>query len=263
MIDKENGGKADALNAAHEPGARTHRLLHGARLAAGARRPSAPRPPRSLRIRSGWWRWAEPSASPTAARSAQARWSGSGIPRNFLALLQTVEYLRAFLMARLAWSEMGSSADHIRRLRPVPASALRWRSAASTATARSARTWSSWSSCTATSASVTSATGSQFVPDPVCWTEAPETMRQLSRQRRRWQRGLGETLWRHRAVAGNGRYGALGTAAVPYFLLFEFLGPLIELLRPAADPRLVGSRATSRPSSSSGSSWSRCSSASC
>jgi cellulose synthase/poly-beta-1,6-N-acetylglucosamine synthase-like glycosyltransferase len=70
----------------------------------------------------------------------------------------------------------------------------------------------------------------EFVPDPVCWTEAPETMRQLARQRRRWHRGLGETLWRHRRVAGNGRYGTLGTAAVPYFLLFEFLGPVVEVL---------------------------------
>jgi len=70
----------------------------------------------------------------------------------------------------------------------------------------------------------------EFVPDPVCWTEAPETMGQLSRQRRRWHRGLGETLWRHRGVAANRRYGTLGWAAVPYFLLFEFLGPLVEVL---------------------------------
>jgi cellulose synthase/poly-beta-1,6-N-acetylglucosamine synthase-like glycosyltransferase len=70
----------------------------------------------------------------------------------------------------------------------------------------------------------------EFVPDPVCWTEAPETMDQLSRQRRRWHRGLGETLWRHRRVAGNGRYGVLGLGAVPYFLLFEFFGPIFEVL---------------------------------
>jgi cellulose synthase/poly-beta-1,6-N-acetylglucosamine synthase-like glycosyltransferase len=59
----------------------------------------------------------------------------------------------------------------------------------------------------------------------VCWTEAPETLRVLSRQRRRWQRGLAETLWRHRGMTLNPRYGIIGLAAIPYFLLFELLGP--------------------------------------
>jgi cellulose synthase/poly-beta-1,6-N-acetylglucosamine synthase-like glycosyltransferase len=74
----------------------------------------------------------------------------------------------------------------------------------------------------------------QFVPDPVCWTEAPEDFRTLSRQRRRWHRGLGETLWRHRRLTFNPRYGHLGVQAVPYFLVFEFLGPVFELLGPPA-----------------------------
>ena len=71
-----------------------------------------------------------------------------------------------------------------------------------------------------------------FVPDPVCWTEAPETLRVLSRQRRRWQRGLGQTLWFHRDLIGNPKYGTLGLVAVPYFLFFEFLSPIIELFGP-------------------------------
>jgi cellulose synthase/poly-beta-1,6-N-acetylglucosamine synthase-like glycosyltransferase len=69
-----------------------------------------------------------------------------------------------------------------------------------------------------------------FIPDPVCWTEAPESWRTLSRQRRRWQRGLAETLWKHKRMAFNPRYGPLGIFAVPYFLLFELLGPVIEVL---------------------------------
>jgi cellulose synthase/poly-beta-1,6-N-acetylglucosamine synthase-like glycosyltransferase len=69
-----------------------------------------------------------------------------------------------------------------------------------------------------------------FVPDPVCWTEAPEDIRTLSRQRRRWQRGLAESLWRHRRVLGNPRYGVLGLVAFPYFVLFELVGPAIEAL---------------------------------
>jgi len=72
----------------------------------------------------------------------------------------------------------------------------------------------------------------EFVPDPVCWTEVPETLRVLSRQRRRWQRGLGQTLWVHKKLILNPRFGTLGLVAVPYFLFFEFLSPIIELLGP-------------------------------
>jgi cellulose synthase/poly-beta-1,6-N-acetylglucosamine synthase-like glycosyltransferase len=69
----------------------------------------------------------------------------------------------------------------------------------------------------------------EFVPDPVCWTEAPETARVLSRQRRRWQRGLAETLWKHKAMFGRPRYGALGLIGLPYFVMFELVGPVIQL----------------------------------
>jgi len=68
-----------------------------------------------------------------------------------------------------------------------------------------------------------------FVADPVCWTEAPTSLRVLSRQRNRWHRGLIETLWRHKRMIGRRRYGAIGMFAMPYFLVFEALGPLIEL----------------------------------
>jgi len=68
------------------------------------------------------------------------------------------------------------------------------------------------------------------VPDPVAWTEAPEDLRSLRSQRSRWQRGLAQALWQHRRIAGNPRYGVVGVVAFPYFILFELLGPLIELL---------------------------------
>jgi cellulose synthase/poly-beta-1,6-N-acetylglucosamine synthase-like glycosyltransferase len=68
----------------------------------------------------------------------------------------------------------------------------------------------------------------RFIPDPVCWTEAPSDVRTLARQRRRWQRGLGETLWRHRGQIFNPRAGAFGLFTMPYFLFFELLGAVIE-----------------------------------
>ncbi|TNJ57396.1 glycosyltransferase family 2 protein [Paenibacillus hemerocallicola] len=67
-----------------------------------------------------------------------------------------------------------------------------------------------------------------YIPDPVCWTEAPETMKVLKRQRVRWQRGLFESLWKHRRMVLNPRYGRIGFVAMPYFLFVELLGPVVE-----------------------------------
>jgi cellulose synthase/poly-beta-1,6-N-acetylglucosamine synthase-like glycosyltransferase len=67
-----------------------------------------------------------------------------------------------------------------------------------------------------------------FVPDPVCWTEAPENLKILGRQRNRWHRGLLDTLLIHRNMAFNPKHGVIGMLAIPYFILFELLGPIIE-----------------------------------
>ncbi len=69
-----------------------------------------------------------------------------------------------------------------------------------------------------------------FVPDPVCWTEVPTNFRVLVRQRNRWHRGLLQSLWRHKAILFNPKFGIIGAFAFPYFLFFETLGPFIELL---------------------------------
>lgn len=69
----------------------------------------------------------------------------------------------------------------------------------------------------------------RFLPEPVCWTEVPEDWEVLSRQRNRWQRGLADTLWRHRKMLYNRTYGRLGILAMPFFFFFEMLGPIIEL----------------------------------
>ncbi len=68
-----------------------------------------------------------------------------------------------------------------------------------------------------------------FIPEPVCWTEAPETLKVLGRQRNRWQRGLMDSLWTHKKMLLNPRYGLVGLFAMPFFFFFEMLGPVIEL----------------------------------
>jgi cellulose synthase/poly-beta-1,6-N-acetylglucosamine synthase-like glycosyltransferase len=69
----------------------------------------------------------------------------------------------------------------------------------------------------------------RFTPDPICWSEVPSDLGTLRRQRNRWHRGLWETLWRHKDMLLNPRYGRLGMIAVPYFWLFEAIAPVVEL----------------------------------
>jgi cellulose synthase/poly-beta-1,6-N-acetylglucosamine synthase-like glycosyltransferase len=67
-----------------------------------------------------------------------------------------------------------------------------------------------------------------FSPDPLCWTEVPSDLPSLRRQRNRWGRGLWETMWIHRDMLFNPRYGRIGLLAIPYYWLFEGLSPALE-----------------------------------
>jgi cellulose synthase/poly-beta-1,6-N-acetylglucosamine synthase-like glycosyltransferase len=68
-----------------------------------------------------------------------------------------------------------------------------------------------------------------FQIKPVCWTEAPETLRSLRNQRIRWQRGLGESLVANRGLLFHRRGGAAGWLMFPFMIVFELFGPLVEL----------------------------------
>ncbi|WP_199117464.1 glycosyltransferase [Pedobacter sp. ASV28] len=69
-----------------------------------------------------------------------------------------------------------------------------------------------------------------YIPDPLCWTEAPADLKILGRQRNRWTRGTIETLWMHKDLFFNPRYGVLGLLSYPYWFFFEWLAPVIEFL---------------------------------
>jgi cellulose synthase/poly-beta-1,6-N-acetylglucosamine synthase-like glycosyltransferase len=69
-----------------------------------------------------------------------------------------------------------------------------------------------------------------FTSDPICWTECPSSLRMLARQRRRWQKGLCQTLWKNRDMVFNRKFRALGLLGLPFHLYVEALGAAVELL---------------------------------
>jgi cellulose synthase/poly-beta-1,6-N-acetylglucosamine synthase-like glycosyltransferase len=69
-----------------------------------------------------------------------------------------------------------------------------------------------------------------FIGDPVCWTEVPESLKMLSRQRRRWQRGLMEVLSSYKRMLFSPKYGLAGCLAYPFFYFFEGWGVIVEVL---------------------------------
>lgn len=69
-----------------------------------------------------------------------------------------------------------------------------------------------------------------FTSDAVCWTQAPDTLKGLKSQRIRWHRGLTDSLLRHKKMIFNLKYGTVGILSMPYFFLVEMLGPVIEMI---------------------------------
>ena len=151
-----------------------------------------------------------------------------GAPRQFLPLLQTIEYLRAFLLARLALSRLDavsiiSGAFGLFRRRAVLAVGGYTHDTVGEDMELVVKLHRH--ACERQQPARV-----QFIPDPVCWTEVPKTLAVLRRQRTRWQRGLCETLWRHRAMLGRPRFGRMGVLGLPLHVVFDVVAPLIECL---------------------------------
>lgn len=69
-----------------------------------------------------------------------------------------------------------------------------------------------------------------FDPHPLGWTQVPEDLRSLRSQRQRWRRGLLQVLWRQRGMIGSPRFGTVGLGVLPYIVIFDGIGPLIEVI---------------------------------
>jgi len=226
VIDKANGGKADALNAGIN--------LCQSPLFCAMDADSLIEPQALIRIVRPFL---EDSSTvgvggilriANGCRVERGRVVDVRLPRNMLARFQVLEYLRAFLSGRMGWDAVDAT------LVISGAFGIFKRSIVVEAGGYATDTVGEDMELIVRLRRHCAETGQScrihFVPDPVAWTECPETIRVLARQRDRWQRGLLQSLVRHRVMLFNPRYGAAGVVAFPYFFFLEMLGPVIELL---------------------------------
>ena len=226
LIDKENGGKADALNAGLN---HCYTPIFCAMDADSILEPEA-----LIRIVRPFLEDASTVAAGGILRIAngctveRGRVTDVRLPRPLLAQLQVLEYLRVFLAGRMGWAAIDAT------LIISGAFGIFKRAAVVDAGGYATDTVGEDMELIVRLHRHGLEQGTphrvHFVPDPVAWTECPESLRVLARQRDRWQRGLLQTLTKHRKMLLNPKYGRIGTVAFPYFFFLEMLGPLIELL---------------------------------
>lgn len=225
VVDKVNGGKADALN--------TGIALSRCPLFCAVDADSLLQEDALERVVQPFIQHPETVAAGGFVRVVNGcevhagRVTRVNLPRNLPALFQIVEYLRAFYLGRLGWNPL-------KGLLIISGAFGLFRTGA----------------VAEVGGYLTGSVGEDmelvvrlhrhfrekgrpyrvaFVPDPVCWTEVPESLKVLARQRDRWHRGLLDTLLRHKRMLLNPRYGAAGVGAMPYFWVVEVFGPLLEL----------------------------------
>ena len=224
VIDKENGGKADALNCA----------VNAARYPLVCAIDAD-----TLIIPDALLRLVRPFLSDldlvgvggtvclaNGCKIERGNVVEVALPGKWLSRFQVVEYMRAFLVGRLGWDGLGGNLivsgafGLFRRQAVIKAGGYAIDSVGEDMEliARLRHDVPKWRQSRAI----------RHLPDPVAFTEVPDSFRILGNQRDRWQRGLFDTLWRHKRMTFNPRYGAIGLFVMPFFIFFELFGPLVE-----------------------------------
>jgi poly-beta-1,6-N-acetyl-D-glucosamine synthase len=238
VIDKANGGKADALNVGLNQARYRYvcgvdadtvfsrdALLKGMRLV-------MPDPARVIGVTSPLTIALDPEA--TMAEPVGRR----RIPARSLIAYQHLDYLRAFFNNRLAWSRLSFM------LCSVGAFQI-WRRDVLEEVGGYARGF------TCEDIELTFRIHERFLrrgrpykilclPDNIGTTEGPDSVRKLISQRERWQRVINESVWHYRRMLFNPRYRSVGMLGMPFYLFSEVLAPVFELVAAAS---LVGSAA--------------------
>jgi YaiO family outer membrane protein len=226
VLDKENGGKADSLNAA----------INASRfpLVIAVDADTLIEPDALLRLTRPFLLGREIAAVGGTVRVANnctvtdGRVTDARVPSKVIPGIQVVEYLRAFLFGRLGWNRLGgnliiSGAFGLFRKEYVMA-------------VGGYRTNSIVEDLDLVVRMHRHLRRNKikyempFIPDPVAWTEVPESFKILSRQRERWHRGLIAAMWQYKGMLFNPRYGRIGFLAMPFFAFGEMLAPVVELL---------------------------------
>jgi poly-beta-1,6-N-acetyl-D-glucosamine synthase len=149
------------------------------------------------------------------------------LPSEFLPRLQVLEYTRAFLLGRMAWSQLDglmlisgamgmfdketlikAGGYDVKTVGEDMELVLRMRRHMTDTKQKYEVT---------------------YIPDPLCWTEAPSDLKTFARQRSRWTRGLVQSLWKHKSMFLNPKYKTLGLMSFPYWLFFEWMAPMLAL----------------------------------
>ena len=149
------------------------------------------------------------------------------LPRNILAFMQVLEYDRSFLASRILFDRFNGS------LIISGAFGLFKKSTVIAVGGYDRKTLGEdmelvvklHEYCTSNSIPYSI----RYASDAICWTQAPERMRDLCKQRRRWHLGLFQSMYKHRTMFSNHRFGAVSFVSYLYFLIYELLSPFIEI----------------------------------
>jgi cellulose synthase/poly-beta-1,6-N-acetylglucosamine synthase-like glycosyltransferase len=156
------------------------------------------------------------------------------IPKNRLALLQTIEYIRAFMCGRLGWAFtnnlliISGAFGLFRKERGVRVGGY-LTSSGEYGKDTVGEDMEIVVRISRRMRELGSPYRIRYAFNANCWTEVPEDLKTFKKQRYRWQRGLIEIMYFHKTMLFNPRYGRTGTVAMPYYIFFEILGPLFEL----------------------------------
>ena len=226
VVDKENGGKADTLNAAgncarypYIGAVDADSLLSEESMSKLMQRFSASPDTVGVggivRISNG-----------CTIKDGSVR--KVAMPNHFLEQVQVVEYLRAFLFGRMGWSHLDilliiSGAFGVFRQDILKKVGGWTRNSLGEDMDLVIKIHRHVSEKNLTN-KIT------FAPDPVCWTQVPNDLKSLSEQRDRWQRGLMQTLIGNIDMMFNPKFGKIGMIGMPYFFVFEMLSCLIEVI---------------------------------
>ena len=147
------------------------------------------------------------------------------IPKQILPRLQVLEYTRAFLLGRMAWSQL----DGLMLI--SGAMGIFDRETVINSGGYSTKTVGEDMELVLRMRRYMAEKDQKYevtyIPDPLCWTEVPSDLKSMRKQRTRWTRGLIESLKTHRKMFMNWNYGRLGMLGYPYWFLFEWMAPLI------------------------------------